>query len=258
MIYNPSITQYERTEDFNLQVARGMIAGHKQLFKYGNSADVNGEIETIWSHSTLYVYPTSAIHMKVSSANANDSALGTGARTVLVSGLDQNYNEISEIVTLNGQTPVLTAALFIRVFRAYVVTAGASNTAAGTIYIGDGVVTAGIPAIVYAEISLGENQTLMAMWTVPAGYTFYVYRGTFTAASNNSSQYILGKFVVRPFGGVFRNAADVTANSNVIAYDFEIPLPIAEKSDIEARAIALSGTNFYVTASFEGVYIKNV
>ena len=258
MIYNPSITQYERTEAFELQVARGMITGHKSLFKYGNNPDVNGTLETVWSHSTLYVYPTTAIHMKVSSTSANDAAAGSGARTIVVSGLDADYNEINEIVTLNGQTPVLTTGLFIRVFRSYVLTAGSSNTAEGTIYIGDGVVTAGVPATVYAEISLGENQTLMALWTVPANYTLYVYRGTFSAASNNASQYILGKFMIRNFGGVFRNAADVTANSNVIPYDFEIPLAIPEKSDIEARVIALSGSNFYVTASFEGVYIKNI
>ena len=61
--------------------------------------------------------------------------------------------------------------------------------------------------------------------------------------------------MVRPLGGVFRNAADVTANSNIIQYDFEIPLAIPEKADIEARVIALAGTNFYITASFEGVYI---
>lgn len=258
MIYNPSITQYERTEAFELQVARGMIAGHKHLFKYGNNSDINGSLETIWSHSTLYVYPTVAIQMSVSSSSADDSSTGTGARTVSVQGLDQNYNEIAETIVLNGQSAVLTTNTFIRVFRAFVITAGSTNTAQGTIYIGTGTITGGIPAMVYAEIPLGENQTLMAMWTVPANYTFYIYRGIFSAASNNVAQYILGKFMVRTLGGVFRNAADVTVNSGTVAYDFEVPLAIPEKTDIEARAIALSGTNFFTTASFEGIYIKNI
>lgn len=253
--FYPSITEDQRTEPFELQMARGLVQGHKTLFKFGNNPDCNGSLETIWSHSSLYVYPTAATAMKVSSTSAADNGTGSGARTVLVGGLDADYNEVTETVTLTGQTPVLTTTVFIRVFRAYVVTAGVNNTAAGIIYIGDGTVTAGVPATVYAEIPLGENQTLMAMWTVPAGYTFYMYRGTFSAASNNTAQYVLGKFMVRPFGGVFRNAADVTANSNVTPYDFEIPLAVPEKADIEARIIALSGTNFYVTASFEGVYI---
>jgi hypothetical protein len=252
-----SISRFGLTEPFDLQVARGQITGHKTIFKFGNNTDINGSFETIWSRGGLYVYPTSAIQMKVSSSSANDAALGTGARTVSVQGLDQNYNEVAETITLNGQTEVLTTNTFIRVFRAFVITAGSGGTAAGTIYVGTGTVTAGVPATVYAEIALGDNQTTMATWTVPAGYTFYVYRGTFSAASNNVSQYILGKFMFRPLGGVFRNAADVTVNTGAIQYDFELPLALPEKSDIEARAIALSGTNFYVTSSFEGVYIKN-
>ena len=252
-----SQTQFGKIEDFNLQVARGQIQGHKTLFKFGNNPDSNGSLETVWSNSSLYIYPTSATVMKVSSTSADDTAAGTGARTIRVDGLNANYNEISEIVTLNGQTPVVTNNVFIRVFRSFVITAGSADTAAGTIYIGDGVVTAGVPATIYAVIPLGENQTLMAMWTVPAGYTFYMSRGSFSAASNNAAQYVLGKFMVRPFGGVFRNAADVTANSNSIQYDFEVPLAVQEKSDIEARVIALAGTNFYITASFEGIYIKN-
>jgi len=256
-MHAPSLSIQGKYEPFELQLARGQIEGHKTLFKFGNNPDSNGTLETVWSHSSLYVYPTAATVMKVSSTSSNDTGTGSGAQTVLVAGLDADYNEASEIVTLTGQTPVLTTTVFIRVFRAYVVTAGVNNTAAGIIYIGNGVVTAGVPALVYAEIPLGENQTLMAMWTVPAGYTFYMYRGSFSAASNNAAQYVLGKFMVRPFGGVFRNAADVTANSNVIQYDFEIPLAVPEKADIEARVIALAGNNFYITASFEGVYIEN-
>lgn len=253
--FYPSITSEDATEPFELQVARGMIAGHKPLFKFGLNSDINGSLETIWSHSTPYVYPTAATVMKVSSSSASDTADGTGARTVFVAGLDANYNEISETVTLTGQTSVNTTQLFLRVFRSYVVTAGSGGTAAGTLYIGTGTVTSGVPATIYAVIDVGDNQTNMAMWTVPAGYTLYIYRGTFSAASNNAAQFVLGKFMVRPFGSVFRNAADVTVNSNVFGYDFEIPLAVPEKSDIEARAIALAGTNFYVTASFEGVYV---
>lgn len=252
-----SVTRQGTYEPFGLQVARNQIYEHKSLFKFGNNSDINGSLETIWSHGGLYAYPAAAIQMKVSSSSANDDATGTGARTIVVSGLDANYNEISETVELDGQTEVLTTKTFIRVFRAFVATAGSGGTAAGTIYVGTGTVTAGVPATVYAEIPLGANQTQMAVWTVPAGYTLYVTAGTFSAASNNVAQYVLGQFFFRPFGGVFRNAADLTVNSNVFRYEWDVPLALPEKSDIEARAIALSGSNFFITASFEGIYIKN-
>lgn len=252
-----SITRTGKYEPWALQVARGQVSWHKTLFKFGNNPDINGSLETVWSHGGLYSYPAAAITMKVSSSSSSDSSNGTGARTIAVYGLDADYNEINEIVTLNGQTAVNTTKQYLRVFRAFVVTAGSSETAAGTIYIGTGVVTAGVPATVYAEIALGENQTTMAVWTVPAGYTAYVDGGIFSAASNNDAQYVLGKFMVRTYGGVFRNAADITVNSNVFRYEWDYPIAIPEKSDIEARAIALSGSNFYVTASFELIYIKN-
>lgn len=252
-----SITQNGRFEPFELQVARGQITGHKALFKFGANSDINGTEETIWSQGGLYAYPSAAVQMTVSSSSTNDAAAGTGARTVLVSGLDANYNEASETITLNGQTAVTTTKSYIRMFRAFVVTAGSGGTAAGTIYVGVGTVTAGVPATIYAAIPLGDNQTTMALWTVPAGYTAYMLGGKFSASSNNASHTALGKFFVRPFGGVFRNAADITLNNGFANYNFALPLPIPEKSDIETRAIALSGTNFYVTASFEIVYIKN-
>lgn len=252
-----SVTRQGAYEPFELQVSRGQIQGHKTLFKFGNNSDIDDTSEIVWSQGGAYTYPTVAAQVKVSSSSADDAAAGTGARTIVVAGLDANYNEISETVALNGQTEVLTTNSFIRVFRAYVATAGSGGTAAGTIYVGTGTVTSGVPATVYAVIPLGENQTQMAMWTVPAGYTLYIYSGTFSAASNNVAQYVLGQFMVRTFGGVFRNVADITVNSNVFRYEWDIPIAVPEKSDIEARAIALSGSNFFVTASFEGIYIKN-
>lgn len=255
-MHSPSLTIQGKYEPFDLQVARGFIEGHKTLFKFGNNPDINGSLETIWSQGGIYSYPAAAIQMKVSSSSASDTALGTGARTVFVYGLDANYREISETVTLDGQTAVLTTNSYLRVSRAYVVTAGSGGTAAGDIYVGTGVVTAGVPATVYAVITLGENQTTMAVWTVPAKHTLYVYRGFFSAASNNTTHTVLGKFLIRTEGGVFRNAADITISSGAVPYDFEIPLAIPEKTDIEARAIALNGSNFYVTAAFEGIYIE--
>jgi hypothetical protein len=227
------------------------------LFKFGSNPVVDAALETVWSQGGIYVYPSAATVMKVSSSSNNDSGSGTGAQTVTVSGLDANYNEISETVTLNGQTEVLTTNSFIRVFRAFVVTAGSGATAAGDIYVGTGTVTTGVPATVYAKIPLGANQTLMAVWTVPAGYTAYVDNGTFSAAGANTNHSIKGQLCFRPFGGVMRVGAEVALANGFVSFNFEYPLAFPEKSDIEARAIALSGSGFYVSATFDLIYIKD-
>jgi hypothetical protein len=244
-------------EPFNLQVARGQIACHKTLFKFGSNPVVDAALETVWSQGGIYVYPSAASVMKVSSSSNNDTALGTGARTVTVSGLDANYNELSEVVTLNGQTEVLTTNSFIRVFRSFVNTAGSGDTAAGDIYVGVGVVTAGVPATVYAKIPLGANQTLMTVWTVPAGYTAYIDAGTFSAAGANTNHSVKGQLCFRPFGGVMRVGAELSLANGFAQFDFEYPISFPEKTDIESRAIALSGSGFYVTSTFDLIYIKN-
>ena len=82
---------------------------------------------------------------------------------ITVQGLDANYNEQSVEVTLAGAGTATTTETFIRVFRAFV---SGSTAPAGTISITNGGTT-------YAYIN-GDNQTLMALWTVPAGYTGYI------------------------------------------------------------------------------------
>jgi hypothetical protein len=252
-----SLTKLGKYEPFDLQVARNQILDHKVIFKFGFNPDINGVEETIWDAGDIYAYPSAATVMKVSSGSTNDTAAGTGARTILVQGLDADYNEAQEIVTLNGQTAVNTTTSFLRVTRAYVLTAGSGGTAAGNIYVGVGTVTTGVPATIYAQITLGENQTLMAIWTVPAGYTGYFDHFNVATGTTNANQYITIRAVQRNFGGVFRTLIKQSIGSNGIA-DFVIkyPIEVQEKTDLEIRASS-SGSNNLVSADFSVIYIRN-
>jgi hypothetical protein len=241
---------------FEVNLARGGLIAHKALFKFGFNGDINGTEETIWSRGGLYVYPTVAEVNTVSSTSANDTAEGTGARTVSIFGLDANYNEISETVSLNGQTPVNTVNAYLRINRMFVATAGSGNAAAGTIAAGTGTVTSGVPAVCYAEISNSDNQTLMAVWTVPAGYTAYIYKGTLSNGTTSGSQFVTARLCFKPFGGVIRTAAKVAIHNQFVDFDFGIPVVLPEKTDIEARAFSSSNNNA-VSATFTVMYTKN-
>jgi len=253
-----SVTRFGKNEPFDLQVSRNQIYDHKIIFKFGFNPDINGDEETIWDGGGIYAYPSAATVMKVSSSSANDTAAGTGARTILVQGLDGDYNEAEEIVTLNGQTAVNTTTSFLRVNRAYVLTAGSGGTAAGNIYVGVGTVTSGVPATIYAQITLGENQTLMGLWTVPAGYTGYFDHFNVATGSTTVNQYITVRAIQRNFGGVFRTMIKQTIGAGGVA-DFVIkyPIEVQEKTDLEMRASS-SGANNLVSADFSVIYIKNV
>jgi hypothetical protein len=252
-----SITQVGTYEPFELQVARGQINGHKTLFKFGINGDVGTSVETVWAQGGTYVYPSAATVMKISSSSADDAAAGTGARTILIAGLNANYNEISETVTLNGQTEVNTVNSYLRISRMFVVTAGSGATAVGTIYAGTGTVTSGVPATVYGMIAIGANQTQMAFWTVPAGYTLYLM-GTFYSSGNSTANAFTNfQLIQRPLGGVFRQQSSTrTPGSGDFVLDLHTPIAFPEKTDIEIRAVASAGAS-NVSAEFEGIYIEN-
>ena len=240
-----SATRQGAYEPFELQVARGQVDGHKTLFKFGINGDVGTSTETVWAQGGTYAYP------------ADDTSAGTGARTIAIFGLDANYNEVSESVLLDGQTAVNTGNSYLRISRIYVVTAGSGATAAGTIYAGTGTVTAGVPATVYGMITLTANQTQMAFWTVPAGYTLYLMGVFFTSANSTANASTNFQLIQRPLGGVFRiqSSARTPGNGDFV-FDLHTPLAFTEKTDIEIRAIASAGAS-NVSAEFEGIYIKN-
>jgi hypothetical protein len=83
-----SISQIGTSEPFELQVSRGQIPGHDFVHKFGYNPTIGVTDETIWSQGGVYVYPTTASTMYISSSSTADTAAGTGARTVTVSGLD--------------------------------------------------------------------------------------------------------------------------------------------------------------------------
>lgn len=129
----------------------------------------------------------SAKAVKVSCANVADTAAGTGARTVLLSGYDANYNKISEVISLNGQTAVDAANQYLLVEEVEVLTTGSGGTNAGIIYVGTGVVTTGVPATQWLNIVAGAGVSRTGFCIVPAGYTmvvknFVVSNGTATNA----------------------------------------------------------------------------
>lgn len=243
MAEKSSISRVGKTEPFNLQVARGQITYHSSLFKFGFNSVVSNTEETIWDAGGIYTYPSSALAMTVTSAGgATDEGI-----TVVVQGLDTNYLEVSEEVTLNSSGTDTTTQTFLRVFRAYV-SGGTEPT--GNITIANGGTT-------YAQITDGDHQTLMAVYTVPAGKTLYLNRGSISSGTEIANKYITGRLVTRLQGKIFRTQAKVTLANGFIDFDWEVPLQVTEKTDIEARAVASSAANTAVSATFEGVLIDN-
>jgi hypothetical protein len=250
-----SVTRGGAYEPFELQVSRGQIQGHRNVTVFGFNPDVDTAQVSVWPLSSLITFPAAALQMTVSSTSANDTSSGTGARTVVIQGLDANYNEVTETVTLNGQTAVTMTASLLRVNYAYVATAGSGNGSAGDIYIGTGTVTAGVPATTYDIIKFDYNTTITGSYTIPAGYTGYVSQGLFSSGQSGGSNQVQGRLLTRGTNNIRMTAAITSINNGVADYVFEYPLEVPEKTTIEATAIGSSSNNA-VSSMFILVLVK--
>jgi hypothetical protein len=156
----------------------------------GINEDVDAGTEDVVEAGATYVgmpvIPTQAGEaLNVVSGSANDTSAGTGTRTIKVCGLSATGVYQEETITMNGTTPVITSSTWLRVFRAFGVTAGSGGTNAGAITVKHNVTTANI----FAVIKAGRAQACNAVFTVPAGsegrvvsWGGQVYRLSATAA----------------------------------------------------------------------------
>ena len=237
-----SMTYNNRTEPFELQVARGLIRGHTSLNISGYQPTVDGSYIPIWENATAYTYPTSATQMTLYSSSASDTNV-----SILINGLDANYDPISETLVLtNGTTGVLTTKQYFRIIGISVT--GTVNPVGIIRLANNG------KATTYAQINVNEGRSSMTIYTVPRGYTFYLAKvNCYTNLSNNQ---------VTTYRSFTRNANGIVSNvlnapfTQVYISDKSVPRPYPEKTDIQWQCTASSTAA--IGLQIEGILIKNV
>lgn len=203
----------------NIPIAAGLVDGYSHINKFGFNPTIgSGNWETIYDGSNAYTYLTTA----GVAAIASDDPLDLG-KTVEVQGLDENYQLVTEDVLI-GNSSITT---FIRIFRMIFKD--------GTITTNAGLITATVGGAVKASILVGKGQTLMAIYTVPAGKTAYLLKVQFNITKSTDVQC---RLMARPFGGAF-NIKGLFGTFGVPAeYDYPVPLVFTEKTDIELQVLA--------------------
>lgn len=253
-----SVTVQGAYEPFELQVSRGQIMGHSPLTIFGYNPDLDQALESIWPDGGTVPHPTTAAQLKVSSTSTDDaSPSGIGAREVLITGVDGNYNTVSETVILAGQTGVTTVNSYLYINGFSVTAVGSSGSNVGFLNIGTGVITLGVPAVLYDTIAPTYNSRTTGHYCVPAGYTAYMPTGLITIGQASGSAEVTAKLQIHsPVDNIIRVGAITTLNNGVAAYDFKFPLVIPEKHCIGAVAIGKSNNNS-VSSMFNLCLIKN-
>jgi hypothetical protein len=159
-----SVTRSGAYEPFDLQVSRGQIYGHSTLSLFGYQASVTTTSIPVWENASTYTYPTSASTLTVVSTSATD----VSPAKVLISGLDSNFDPISETVTLTGTSGVTTTNSYLRV-NSLLMTGVASGQTSNV-----GVITAKQSSNTLAQINAGVGKSQSTVYTVPNGYQFYL------------------------------------------------------------------------------------
>jgi hypothetical protein len=144
---------------------------------------------------------------------------------VEVQGLDQNYAPATETLTIGGAA---STTQFVRVFRARMITATTGSTNVDHIRIQNGGVNEAI-------INPGAGQTLMALYTIPAGKTGYLLKINGSIDANNDA---LFRLYTRPFGESFNVKGQFGVFASGFNYDYPVPLRFEEKTDIEVKALS--------------------
>jgi hypothetical protein len=230
---------YQRpTPHLLFDIAKGKMYDSEAVNIFGFNRDVNGSFETVWNDGDAYVYPTSALTMTIVSSSASDTM------SVLVSGLDANYDQISETVTLTGTVAVTLSTQFYRINSAVIL---AGNNA-GNITISNGGVT-------YAFIEAGTGATQACLFTVPNGYDLYLFRITANSATATGSQYLTIRNALRTSTGRELKVAEATFAESQVNYDRQIPFKIAEKTDFQFEAKSSASTN-QIAIFVEAVLVK--
>ena len=169
---------YINDSEFLLEVRKGNVAGHSLINKFGFNDAVDSTLAPV-ADGAVYQTPTSATALEVVSSSTDDAAAGTGARTVIIEGLDANFNLQEETVSMNGTTAVDLANTYTRVFRMYVGDSGTYATQSAGSHAGTITLRVDGAGATWATIGLSAGgfpvgQTEIGCYTIAAGYTGYL------------------------------------------------------------------------------------
>lgn len=243
-------------------IRAGLVSGVNGFRKQGanNDIDTDSLPETIWFNGGLYPWQDGTDQAaELVSADAADTSAGTGARTVRIVGLaGDDWEQVSETVTLNGTTAVATVRTdWKRIDRAVVVTAGSGQTNAGkiTVQVAGG-------GDVFCALEAETSGTQLCVLTIPGDRKGAILGISLTLLSTaNATECEVGLFTRdnsvadAPFrlrSSIGLRGAGTTTFQEV----FDLPIIVNPKTDIELRVLRVDSNNVSIAAVFEVIGLR--
>lgn len=229
--------------DERINVARGLVVNTTWLHRLGYIPTMPNNAETVIMSGGIttgrYTFPAAASVMNVYSTSASDNS----TKSILVSGLNANYEPISETVVLNGTANVTTTNQYLRIQR--LSTAGA-NAITGNVVISN--------ATVLAHLRSGDGQSLQSVYTVPKGQTGYLSQISASVPKGGDAVFRLYSKSVSSSFSLVRHI--FALNEQSYQYDFPYPTLLPEKTDIEMTVLSSTGSAS-ATATFDILIVNS-
>lgn len=252
------------TTEHITHIGHGDIAGSKakRIIGYNSSVD-NAAFDDISELGVNIIpLPTVATAMEVvSDSTADDgSPVGSGARIIEIHGLDSNWNEINELVTMDGTTAVDLSNTYIRINNMHVMSVGTNGMAVGTISLQtDGAGTT------WNKISAGGNMSLQCHFTIPANKNGFIVGwvgGAITTKKDTIARIVLqAKVDWDDFSLLtnlyhFLDICILQAGSIERSITLHIKLP--PKCDVKISAQRMEGTGVVEASGVISLYYKDI
>lgn len=245
---------------YTTEVGLGRRQGATTWNKFGYNEDIDtGTAEVIASFGGAFAQKlASGETLNIVSNSANDDSGSTGVNQLIVFGIDANWDLATEVVTMDGLTPVTTSTTFLGVNRMTIFSSGTANSNVGTI-----TATASSSGNTMAEMPAGQGTTQQCIFYVPRNHQFlttWMYMMAIKSSGGGANPevgikaYVYSELVQSQFE-VYRDTIDLSVETTKTLSPAE-PFIIGEKSIfwIESDTTA---NNTSVRARFSGKLIRD-
>lgn len=242
----------QKATDYGMDLVERRIQGRAPQSILGANTLASSTLQDIWDPGGELVYPTAGETWEILSSDANDTSAGTGARTVIIQYLDDQYVAQVELLTMNGTTPVVFAAIdAFRFRRALVLTSGSSDINEGNITI-----RVSVAGDIRGQIRIGNGNSLDGHYTVEADKVANLKFVYGNINKGEDAEIILRSTLGA--GGIFSIRFPLSVYQNTIVSPVVLPAPFAENSDLKLTVVSTNpNTRVFVALQFEVVDTLN-
>lgn len=187
-----------------LDLSQGYHLNQKIMRIHASNPDVATTLEDIWDVGGYYPWLsgiTSPTYLQITTNNIQDGISGLGARKIKIYGLDSNYDELTEEISLVGNGNAFSTKQFRRVYESHVIATGTFHGSNyNNIDIG---ISGSSPLVVLSRIrgdggvintnDYGVGTSQQSTYTIPRNKTGYITRIEVIVDSNKTASVFLYK-----------------------------------------------------------------